>query len=71
MSKQQPEVVIIGAGILGISLAYHLARRGRTVVVLERESTYGAHASGKTAGMFRQLYRNPQLTEWAKRSRES
>lgn len=71
MSEQHPEVVIIGAGILGISCAYHLASRGRSVLVLEREPTYGAHASGKTAGMFRQLYRNPQLTEWAMRSRES
>lgn len=71
MRAQHPDVIVIGAGILGISCAYHLARRGRSVLVLERENTYGAHASGKTAGMFRQLYRNSQLTDWALRSRDS
>lgn len=31
-------VVIIGGGIVGVSLAYHLARRGSSdVVVLERD----------------------------------
>lgn len=59
------DVIIIGAGVLGISLAYHLAKVGQTVFVLERESTFGRHASGKNSGMFRMLYRHPQLTEWA------
>ena len=64
----QTEFLIIGAGVLGLSLAYHLAQRNRRVVVLERESSYAQHASGKNAGMFRQLYRHPQLTQWATES---
>ena len=65
------DVIVIGGGVLGTSLAYHLGLRAQRVVLLERETQLGCHASGKNAGMFRQLYRHPQLTEWAARSRES
>lgn len=64
----QFDVAIIGGGVLGISAAYHLSRRGISVIVLEREASFGVHASGKNAGMIRQLYRHPKLTEWAARS---
>ncbi|HCG30546.1 MAG TPA: sarcosine oxidase subunit beta, partial [Chloroflexi bacterium] len=38
------EVVIIGAGIMGCSIAYHLAERGvRDVVVLERDQIGRGH----------------------------
>jgi D-arginine dehydrogenase len=44
------EVVIVGAGVAGSSLAYFLARSGvRDVVVLERESAAARHASGRSA----------------------
>ena len=62
------EVVIIGAGVLGVSLAFHLSKLGIPVLVLERESVPAAHASGKNAGMVRHLYRHPLLTEWTERS---
>jgi len=62
------EITIIGAGVLGVSLAYHLSRRGQSVLVIEREQKPGLHASSKNAGMIRQLYRHPQLTNWASRS---
>jgi D-arginine dehydrogenase len=63
------DVIIIGGGVLGVSAAYHLSKQNKRVLVLEREQLLGTHASGKNAGMFRQLYRHPQLTEWAYRSR--
>ncbi|MFO0549129.1 MAG: glycine oxidase ThiO [Polyangiaceae bacterium] len=44
------DVVIIGAGVLGCATALELARRGRTVRVLER-SVPGAEASSAAAGM--------------------
>ncbi len=65
---KRADVLIIGAGVLGVSLAYHLGRMGHKVLVLEREFSYAHHSSGKNAGMMRQLYRHPQLTEWTKRS---
>jgi len=64
------DVAIIGAGVLGVSLAYHLSNKNLEVCVIEREAVPAAHASGKNAGMFRQLYRHPQLTNWAMRSRQ-
>ncbi len=49
-----PEVVIIGAGVIGASIAYHLARRGcRDVVVLDRESRPGGGSTSRATGGFR------------------
>ena len=40
------EVVIIGAGVIGCSIAFHLARRGVPSQIIERESI-ATRASGK------------------------
>jgi glycine oxidase len=40
------DIVIIGAGVIGCSIAYHLAKKGITSTIIERESI-GARASGK------------------------
>ena len=44
------EIVIIGAGIIGLSIAYELCRRGLSVTVLEKEKI-GAGAVWASAGM--------------------
>jgi len=64
------DVVIVGAGALGLALAYHLRNTGLSVLVIEREELPGTHASGKNAGMIRKLYRHEALTDWAQRSTE-
>ena len=52
---------MIGGGVVGCSIAYHLARRGqRDVVVLERE-TVGAGTTSKAAGGIRSQF--PTETE--------
>ncbi|MFQ5656611.1 MAG: glycine oxidase ThiO [Candidatus Methylomirabilales bacterium] len=45
------DVIIVGAGIVGCSVAYHLARKGvKGVLVIDRGET-GGEASGAAAGM--------------------
>lgn len=49
-------VAVIGAGVVGASVAYHLARRGRTVVLLERSDGPGRGSTGRATGGFRAQY---------------
>ena len=50
------DVIVIGGGIHGCSAAFHLARRGASVLLLEKD-TLGRHASGVNAGGVRQIFR--------------
>ena len=44
---ENAEIVIIGGGVVGASVAWHLAERGATdVLVIEREQTLGIDRSG-------------------------
>ena len=55
--RSRADVVIVGGGVMGISLAYHLARLGfEYVVVLEREAMLGQGSTGKCAGGIRQQF---------------
>lgn len=45
------DVVVIGAGVIGCALASALARRGREVLVLEREAREGAGVSSRNSGV--------------------
>jgi glycine/D-amino acid oxidase-like deaminating enzyme len=47
----QREILIIGAGVAGCSIAYHLAKQGVAAQVIERESI-AARASGKSWAVF-------------------
>ncbi len=47
----QSEIVIIGAGAIGCSIAYHLAKQGVPAQVIEREAI-AARASGKSWAVF-------------------
>jgi D-arginine dehydrogenase len=56
------DVVIVGAGVAGASLAYALARRGvGRVLVLEREGAPAHHASGRSAGVLNELSLDPVI----------
>jgi sarcosine oxidase subunit beta len=49
--KLKAEIVIIGAGVVGASVAYHLTRRGVSdILILERESDMGLGSTGKATG---------------------
>ena len=56
------DVVVVGGGIAGASLAYFLAERGVTdVLLLEREPEPGYHATGRSAAALSELDPIPTL----------
>ncbi|MDO8485834.1 MAG: FAD-binding oxidoreductase [Candidatus Limnocylindrales bacterium] len=71
------DVIVVGAGVQGASLAFHLARRGASVLVLERAAV-AAGATGRSSGFVRMHYdlelearlawaSYPYFAEWAGR----
>ena len=52
------DVVIIGAGVIGCAAAYNLAKKGRSVTVLDREPNVGEGASSRNGGGVRQSGRD-------------
>src|SRR5712691_3834739 len=62
------DVVIVGGGVTGCSLAFHLAGRGlRRVLILERKFI-GAGGTGRSVGVIRQLYPTAETTQMVKHS---
>jgi sarcosine oxidase subunit beta len=54
------DVVVIGSGIVGSSVAYHLAAQGCTnVLVIEREAHQGKGSTGKSMGGVRAQFSTP------------
>lgn len=68
MLPKSARYVVIGAGIHGLSTAYHLAKQisgnaGRADVVVLDKSTVGAGASGIACGVVRNNYFQPAMRE--------
>ena len=64
MPSNSAAVVIIGGGVSGLSTAYHLAKAGKDVVVIEK-SIVGAEASGRNGGMISERTDEPALVPLA------
>ncbi len=58
MGKSTADFIVIGGGIAGSSIAYRLAEKGCSVIVLEK-GRVGEEASGRNAGGVRQTGRDP------------
>ncbi|MFN8591857.1 MAG: FAD-dependent oxidoreductase [Thermomicrobiales bacterium] len=56
--RSSPEIAIVGGGIMGASLAWHLARRGVRGVTLLEQAVIANGASGKTGALLRRHYSN-------------
>jgi sarcosine oxidase subunit beta len=54
------DVVIIGGGVHGLSIAYELARRGVTKVAVIEKAYLGAGGSGRNTAIIRSNYRTPE-----------
>src|SRR5499427_9493609 len=62
------DVVIVGGGVTGVSIAFHLADRGmRDIVLLERRFL-AAGGTGRSVGIVRQLYPTPETSQMVVRS---
>lgn len=53
--SQNFDVIVIGAGVIGVSTAFHLAERGLKPVILERKQV-GFGATGSSSGLVRMHY---------------
>jgi D-arginine dehydrogenase len=62
------DVLVIGAGIAGASVAYFLAPHAR-VGLIERESQPGYHTTGRSAAMFMESYGPAQVRALTRASR--
>ena len=63
------DLVVIGAGALGLSTALHAALLGRSVILVERRFP-GSEASGRAAGLFKSVQADELRTALARRSIE-
>ena len=59
----EAQVVIVGGGIMGVSLAYHLTRRGWRDVVLLEKSELTAGSTWHAAGLCTHFSHNPAIME--------
>ena len=54
---RKAEIVIIGGGVVGASVAYHLTKRGKqSVLILESETQQGSGSTGKATGGVRSQF---------------
>lgn len=59
-STLDADFIIVGAGIAGASIAHWLAPHAR-VIILERESQPGYHATGRSAALYFESYGTPHV----------
>ena len=62
------DILIVGGGVMGTSIAWHLARRRAGRVMLLEKSFLGAGSSGKSGAIIRQHYSNRLTTLMAQKS---
>jgi D-arginine dehydrogenase len=69
MTTSQPDILVIGAGIAGASVAAQLART-HEVLLLEAEDAPGYHSTGRSAAVFSEAYGNRAIRALTRASRD-
>ncbi len=68
--KDQAQVVIVGGGIFGVNIAYHLAKLGWTDVILLEKDEIASGATAHAAGLVTQFATSQTLMQFRKYSIE-
>lgn len=62
MARHSADIVIVGGGIMGMSIAYQVARRSsQRVIVVEKGTGLGEGSTGGSAAITRQRYSRPEM----------
>lgn len=65
--KHKTDILIIGAGIIGLTIARQLVQKGvKSITILEKEAKIGCHASGRNSGILHAGIYYPQESLKAK-----
>ncbi len=70
MTIATADIVVVGGGVIGTSVAMHLARMGAGKVVLVERGHLAGGASGQSGAMVREHYLHPVLVRMAMESSE-
>src|SRR6185295_7789880 len=62
------DIIIVGGGVMGTSISWHLAKRRAGRVMLLEKSFLGAGSSGKSGAIIRQHYSNRLTAAMAQKS---
>ncbi len=65
MTLATADIVVVGGGVTGTSIAMHLARMGAGKVVLVEKGGLAGGASGQSGAMIREHYQHPVLVKMA------
>ena len=71
MPHNSADVVVIGGGVNGTSIAMHLARMGAGNVQLVERGHLASGATGRSGAMVREHYLHPTLVKMAIEARPS
>jgi D-arginine dehydrogenase len=69
MQEAHADILVIGAGIAGASVAAHLAET-RSVILIESEDRPGYHSTGRSAALFTEIYGNATIRALTRASRQ-
>ena len=70
MTRRSADVVVIGGGVNGTSIAMHLARMGAGKVLLLEKGHLAGGATGRSGAMIREHYLHPVLVKMAMEASE-